>query len=87
MRVGFRLFGSYRSLAGVTEASIQLVEGAELESALGTLGKVYPTFPDASMCGRGLILINGVEHRNLDGMKTVLSDGSIVVLIPVVHGG
>lgn len=34
-----------------------------------------------------LILINGVEVRNLEGIKTRIEDGDSLVLIPVTHGG
>lgn len=34
-----------------------------------------------------LILINGIEINNLDGLKTRVRDGDIITLLPVVHGG
>jgi len=34
-----------------------------------------------------LILINGVEVRNLEGIKTRIEDGDSLTLIPVAHGG
>ncbi|MBS7631239.1 MoaD/ThiS family protein [Candidatus Bathyarchaeota archaeon] len=34
-----------------------------------------------------LILINGVEVRNLKGIKTRIESGDSLILIPVTHGG
>ncbi|MBS7638775.1 hypothetical protein KEJ49_07870, partial [Candidatus Bathyarchaeota archaeon] len=33
------------------------------------------------------ILINGVEVNNLEGLKTQVEDGDMLVIIPVTHGG
>jgi molybdopterin converting factor small subunit len=38
-------------------------------------------FPNA------LVLLNGVEVNNLEGLETEVSDGSEVVILSVVHGG
>lgn len=34
-----------------------------------------------------LVLLNGVEVRNLEGIKTRVEDGDTLILIPVTHGG
>ena len=34
-----------------------------------------------------LIAINGVDSSTLEGFATVLKDGDIVSIIPMVHGG
>ena len=34
-----------------------------------------------------LILVNGVEVNNLQGLATAAGDGSDIVVLPVTHGG
>lgn len=36
---------------------------------------------------RNLIIVNGVEIGNLQGLETPLVEGSDVVLVPIAHGG
>ena len=38
-------------------------------------------FPNA------LILLNGVEINNLEGLRTAVRDGDLLTIIPIVHGG
>jgi molybdopterin converting factor small subunit len=34
-----------------------------------------------------LILLDGVEINNLDGLRTPVGDGAALILLPVTHGG
>jgi len=34
-----------------------------------------------------LILLNGIEIDNLDGLKTAVGDGATLILLPITHGG
>lgn len=34
-----------------------------------------------------LILLNGVEINNLDGLRTAVGDGDTLTLLPITHGG
>ncbi len=34
-----------------------------------------------------LILVNGIEAHNLEGVKTIIEEGDELTLIPVIHGG
>ena len=34
-----------------------------------------------------LILLNGVEINNLEGLRTVVRDGDVLTLLPIAHGG
>ena len=34
-----------------------------------------------------LILLNGVEINNLEGLRTAVRDGDLLTIIPIVHGG
>ena len=66
---------------------VELENGSDLGSALEKLAADYPAFSGPSVFARGLVLVDGTESRNLDGAGTLLSEGSTITLIPVVHGG
>jgi len=34
-----------------------------------------------------LILLNGVEINNLEGLRTVVRDGDLLTILPIAHGG
>lgn len=34
-----------------------------------------------------LILLNGVEINNLEGLRTVVRDGDMLTILPIAHGG
>ena len=34
-----------------------------------------------------LIMLDGVEINNLDGLRTPVGDGAALILLPVTHGG
>jgi len=34
-----------------------------------------------------LILLNGVEINNLEGLRTTVGDGDTLTLLPITHGG
>lgn len=34
-----------------------------------------------------LVLLNGVEINNLEGLRTAVRDGDLLTIIPIVHGG
>jgi molybdopterin converting factor small subunit len=94
MLVRVRLLGLLRDTAGVSEASVSLKDGSSLGGVLGGLGEFLPGLREvlgdlaAVNPPQGiLVLLDGVEAGNLDGLGTPVSDGSEIVLIPVTHGG
>lgn len=36
---------------------------------------------------KALILFNGVEINNLEGLRTTVGDGDTLTLLPITHGG
>jgi len=89
-----RLLGLLRDTAGAGEASVSLGDGSSLGGVLDGLVEILPGLRDvlgdlaAVSPPQGiLVLLNGVEAGNLDGLGTPVRDGSEVVLVPVTHGG
>lgn len=93
MSLKVRMLGVLRE-AGPNEQTINLLEGATVESVIRDLmaedgrlenalwdKEVDSPFPNA------LIMLDGVEVNNLDGLETPVNRGQELVLLSVVHGG
>ena len=93
MSLTVRMLGVLRE-ASPNEHTINLLEGATVESVLRDLmaedgrlenalwdKEVDSPFPNA------LIMLDGVEVNNLEGLETAVNRGQELVLLSVVHGG
>ena len=93
MSLKVRMLGVLRE-AGPNEQTINLLEGATVESVIRDLmaederlenalwdKEVDSPFPNA------LIMLDGVEVNNLEGLETPVNRGQELVLLSVVHGG
>ena len=94
MHVDVRLMGGLREAAGSPEIALTVEEGSTLGDAVGALVEGLPGIRDALIDGilgsyapNALILVDGVEASNLEGPMTPLREGSVLVFIPVTHGG
>lgn len=90
-----RMIGTLRAASGRHEASVDLPEGGDVSTVLQTLvGKFDSTFRKTlldpviqSPSANALIILNGVEINNLQGLNTKLKDGDELILLPITHGG
>ena len=89
MSVQVLLFGKPRELAGASEESIELRDGASLADLFKVLGVRHGpilaqelAFPEKFM-----IMVNGQHFGSLDGMETSLKSGDSVAILPAVIGG
>lgn len=93
MSLKVRMLGVLREV-GSKEQTINIVEGATVDSVIRDLmaederletalwdNEVDSPFPNA------LIMLDGVEVNNLEGLKTAVNRGQELVLLSVVHGG
>jgi molybdopterin converting factor small subunit len=89
VKVTISLVGSLRSLAGEALTSFEVKEGSNLKGILGDLGVKYPRLLEALAIAprTTLILINGVEIGNLQGTETIMIPGTIITMLPIIHGG
>ncbi len=96
LKVRVLLLGTFREASGREE--LELIIPAEkadvataIEELLKTMGeKLKRELIDPlseSPLPNALILLNGVEINNLDGLETEIIDGDTLTLLPVVHGG
>ncbi|MGD2142433.1 MAG: MoaD/ThiS family protein [Candidatus Bathyarchaeota archaeon] len=94
VRVTVKILGVAKEAAGTGEGVLKLPEGTDISTALGTLFKDYGEGlrdaildPITGTPVATLILVNGIEIGNLEGLNTLLSDGDNLVLLSVTHGG
>lgn len=90
-----RMMGTLRAASGRLEASVDLPEGGDVSNVLQTLVEKFDeSFKDVlldpviqSPSANALIILNGVEINNLQGLNTKLKDGDELILLPITHGG
>ncbi len=83
------LLGSLRALAGEALTSFDVEEGSNLKVILRALGVKYPSLTEALTTAprTTLIIINGVEIGNLQGIETMIRVDANITMLPVIHGG
>lgn len=82
MHLTVRLFARMRELAGTSELSIALAEGATVADARAAIAQAAPAITEAM---RSAVLAVNEEYCRDDAR--VLGDGDVVALIPPVSGG
>lgn len=89
VKITICLFGSLRTIAGFSTILIEEEEDTDIQNLFVELSKMYPELSETlfSKHRTNLILVNGVEIGNLDGLFTCLSGDSTVTFLPAVHGG
>lgn len=93
--VRVKLVGVLRGIAGKGEFSVQLTKPITVSAFIQSLiAQMGPTFKESLVDPElddprpnALILINDTEISALQGLKTKISGGETVVLIPISHGG
>jgi molybdopterin converting factor small subunit len=70
------------------ELSIEPPEVAQVIHRLAEmLGRDDAPIDPENPGAEALILLNGVEISNLEGLRTPIEDGDMMVILPVAHGG
>lgn len=89
MKIRFRLFAELREIAGEKERILEFNKPLTIFEALNILSNLYGEkfkermFKEESF----IILVNGVNIKNLNDMKTQLRDGDEISIFPPVGGG
>ena len=86
MHVRVRFVGS---LGRVTrrEVEMTLPDGSVVGDLLRELSETYPNLGSLDTAKGILIVMDGVEAGNLQGLDTPLTEDGEVTLVPVAHGG
>lgn len=81
MRVTVKLFAAYRELAGTSQLSLDLPEGATVGDALEAVGRLHP---GVAATGYRPVSACNLRHATADHP---LRDGDEVAMFPPVSGG
>jgi molybdopterin converting factor small subunit len=94
VRVEVKLIGVFREAAGSAGAVLEIDDDSSLGDVADRVVEVFPGLGDVlidrvvgSYAPNALVLVDGVEASNLEGLSTRLRDGSTLVFLPVTHGG
>ena len=94
VKVRVRVLGILRQAPEGGELPLDFAEAPTVREVMLRLMEASPglrslLWDDAvdSPTPNALILMNGVEVNNLQGLATAAGDGSEIVVLPVTHGG
>ncbi len=89
MSIEVLLFGKPRELAGASEETLNVEDGACLADLFELLGARHgpELAQELASPERFMILVNGRHYGSLGGMKTALKQGDRVAIMPAVIGG
>jgi molybdopterin converting factor small subunit len=93
-KITVKMLGVAKDAAGRDRETITIPEGANVHEALRTLIDLHGQplrdallDPVTGTPVATLILLNGVEIGNLQGLDSPLNQGDALVLLSVTHGG
>jgi len=93
-KVTVRMVGVAKEAAGTPEQTLTIPSKSKVSTILQTLIEKHGDhFRDAILDPTTqtpvstIILLNGVETGNLQGLDTPVADGDTIVLLSVTHGG
>lgn len=95
VRVKVRMMGPLKEASGSAEEEFTLEDGASVSSVIrrlieehgDELGRVLLDPIIQNTLPNTLILLNGVEINNIQGLGTIVGDGDVLVLLSVTHSG
>ena len=94
MQVRIRVLGSLREMIPKNNITLDLEGDVDMEriikEIIGDNTQLESSLWDPvteSYSPNALILVNGVEAENLEGLKTKIVEGAEIVLLSVTHGG
>lgn len=82
--------GTIGRITGLGNIELAIKPPAEVAQVIHSLSELHggeALIDPKNLLEEALILINGVEINNLEGLKTQVEDGDMLVIIPVTHGG
>ena len=89
MKVESTYFGELRDLTRINRETISLKEGSNLKALIDKLTATYGHDFRLRVYhkNRYVVLVNGQNHEVLDGEKTLLNEGDVVVFLEITMGG
>ncbi len=92
MNITVKTFADFREVLG-KELLLSVAEGTTVRELLNQLGRANPVFADKIFGGNAqstpsfIILKNGRNIHSVDGIETLLAEGDVIAIFPLVAGG
>jgi molybdopterin converting factor small subunit len=89
MNIKIKLIGSINRIAGVKNLILTVQNEIKIYDALSLLSEKVPSLRSylVNPIPRFLILINGVDIKNLNGLDTQITEDSEITFLSITHGG
>ncbi|MGD0805195.1 MAG: MoaD/ThiS family protein [Candidatus Bathyarchaeia archaeon] len=89
MLVRVRLLGSLRPPGIPKEIEVEIPADSKIASLIEELSRLYPEIASSLINSStvNLIMLEGIEVGNLEGLDTFLDQNATVIIVPVTHGG
>jgi molybdopterin converting factor small subunit len=95
VRVMVRMMGPLKETSGRDEEELTLKDGANVSSVIQRLIEEHGDELGSALLDpiiqnplpNTLILLNGVEINNIQGLDTIVGDGDVLTLLSVTHSG
>jgi molybdopterin converting factor small subunit len=84
--IEIRLLGSYKKALGCSSLNLKK-HAASINEIVSFLGKSVSGYDTDFKSGHSLIVVNGIDSSLLDTNESLVKDGDIVTVIPIIHGG
>lgn len=89
------MMGPLKETSGRAEEELTLEDGANVSSVIRRLMEEHGDKLGSALLDpiiqnplpNTLILLNGVEINNIQGLDTIVGDGDVLTLLSVTHGG
>lgn len=81
-----RLLGSYKKALGCSSLKLKK-DSASINEIVSFLGKSVSGNDTDFRRDNFLIVVNGIDSSLLDTNESLVNDGDIVTVIPIIHGG
>jgi molybdopterin converting factor small subunit len=94
MQIFIKSYGVFRDALGKDEIILSVAGPIKLKNLIdklisknNALKLLLIDLEIESPLSNSLILLNGVEVKNLQGLDTIINEESSIILLPVTHGG
>jgi len=81
-----RLLGSYKKAMGCSSLELKK-RSASINEIVSFLGRYVSRYDSDFRRDNFLIVVNGIDSSLLDTNESLVKDGDIVTVIPIIHGG
>ncbi|MBN1682173.1 MoaD/ThiS family protein [Candidatus Bathyarchaeota archaeon] len=88
MNINIKFIGTLHRITGNKNLYIELEKKVKIEDILILLVEKFPELKeDLINRSRILILLNGIDYKNLDGLNTQIIENSEITIVSTIHGG